>query len=97
MAKHPHKTTRVSDHAVLRYLERGMKLNIEMVRQHIADLCSGPAAIGAVCVRSEGLRFEIVNAGDAGYTITTVTPDRDTPGRTSQQRNQRFIERRTET
>ena len=50
---------RVSDHATLRYLERAMGLNIDIVREHIASICAGPAAFGANCVRAEGLRFEI--------------------------------------
>lgn len=81
---------RVTEHAVLRYLERAMGFNIDAVRQHIAETCSGPAGIGAVCVRSEGLRFEIVN-----NTVTTITPDRVAPSMTGRERNQRFIERNT--
>lgn len=84
---------RISDHAVLRYMERVMELNVEMVRKHIADLCTGPAAIGAVCVRAEGYRFEIAN-GIEHSTVTTVRPDRVTPGHVTKQRNQRAIERR---
>jgi len=79
---------RVSDHAVLRYLERAMGLNIELVREHILSLCAAPAAFGAVSVRTEGLRFEIANG-----TITTVTPDHQTPTRTTQARAQRKIAR----
>ena len=79
---------RVTEHAVVRYLERAMGFNIEAVRQHIADTCSGAAAAGAVCVRAEGLRFEIAN-----NTVTTITPDRVAPSLTGRERNQRLIER----
>ncbi len=82
---------RVSDHAVLRYLERVVGLNIDMVRKHIADTCAGPAAIGAVCVRSEGFRFEIAN-GIENSTVTTVRPDTG-PSATNRGRNQRAYER----
>lgn len=85
---------RVTDHAVLRYMERVMELNVDMVRKHIADLCAGPAAIGAVCVRAEGFRFEIAN-GAGNSTVTTVRPDRQAPGATTKERNQRAIERKT--
>jgi hypothetical protein len=61
---------RVTDHAVLRYLERAMGLKIETVREHILQLCVAPAAFGAVCVRSEGLRFVITDG-----VVVTVTPD----------------------
>lgn len=70
----------VSDHALIRYLERGMGLNIEIVRQHILSICGDAAAFGAVCVRAEGLRFEI-----DGNRICTVTPDHVTPNRTGQE------------
>lgn len=81
---------RVSDHAVLRYMERSMGLNVDLVRQHIADICSGAAAVGAVCVRSEGLRFEI-----GKNVVITVRPDGQSPSRTDRDRNQRAIERRS--
>lgn len=77
---------RCSDHAVLRYLERAMGLNIEMVRAHILGICAGPASFGAVCVRSEGLRFEI-----ASGAVVTVVPDRQHPSNISRDKNQRKI------
>lgn len=87
MTKEP---LRVTDHAVLRYMERAMGLNVELVRSHILSICAGSAAIGAVCLRSEGVRFEIVN-----NTITTVAPDNGIDlSKTTRARNQRFIERR---
>lgn len=78
----------MTDHAVIRYMERAMGLNVEIVRQHIASICGPAAAVGAVCVRSEGVRFEIIN-----NAVTTVAPDRVSPSRTTQARNQRSIER----
>ena len=81
---------RVTDHAVLRYMERVMGLNVEMVRRHISDVCTAPASVGAVCVRAEGYRFEI-----AHNAVVTVAPDRITPNKTVQERNQRIIERNT--
>lgn len=81
---------RISDHAVLRYMERAMGLNVEIVRQHIVSICAGPAAIGAVCVRTEGLKFQIVN-----NAVTTIVPDTGSHvvSNTSRARNQRTIER----
>lgn len=78
---------RISDHCVLRYLERAMGLNVELVRAHILSICAAPVSFGAVCVRSDGLRFEI-----ASNTVVTVTPDHQMPGATSQERSQRKIE-----
>lgn len=70
----------VTDHALVRYLERAMGLNVELVREHILTICGDAAAFGAVCVRAEGLRFEI-----DGNRICTVTPDHVTPNRTGQE------------
>lgn len=79
---------RVSDHAILRYLERAMGLNIQVVREHIIEVCDAAAAIGAVCVRTEGLRFEIAN-----NAVTTVVPDGAIPDRTSLKRSQERLRR----
>lgn len=79
---------RVSDHAVLRYLERAMGLNIEIVREHILQLCIAPASYGAVCVRAEGLRFEI-----ASGAVTTIVPDHQLPRNTCRERSQNKIAR----
>jgi len=70
----------VTEHAICRYLERAYGFNIEAIREHIAGICSAPAALGAVCVRAEGVRFEIVD-----NRVVTVTPDGAIPSRTGQQ------------
>jgi hypothetical protein len=62
----------VSDHAVLRYLERAQGFNIEAVRSHIAKLCAPAASAGASTLRAEGLRFTI----SLGRKVVTVAPDR---------------------
>lgn len=79
---------RVSEHAICQYLSRVMGLDIEMVRAHILGICAGPAAFGAVCVRSEGFRFEIANGA-----VTTVTPDHQLPSQTSRDRAQHKLAR----
>lgn len=86
--KHDREPVRVTEHAIVRYLERAMGFNIEAVREHIAGICGAAAAAGAVCVRSEGLRFEITN-----NTVTTIVPDRQNPSLTGRERSQRAIER----
>lgn len=75
---------RVTDHAVLRYLERAMGLNVEIVREHILQVCADAAAFGAVCVRAEGFRFEIVE-----NRIVTVAPDGVAPSKISRARASR--------
>lgn len=69
----------VTDHAVCRYLQRHYGFDMELIRKHIHGICADAAAFGAVCVRAEGLRFEI-----ADNRVVTVTPDSLTPNRTGQ-------------
>lgn len=63
---------RVTDHAVLRYMERVQGLDVEAVRRHIAGLCGPATAAGASTVYQEGVRFEISRTG----AVVTVTPAR---------------------
>ena len=38
---------RVTDHALLRYLERAVGVNVELIREHIALICAPTANAGA--------------------------------------------------
>jgi hypothetical protein len=62
---------RVTDHAVLRYLERAKGFDLEAVRSHIETLCAQPMAVGAICVKAEGVKFEI---DPHTRTVVTCTP-----------------------
>jgi hypothetical protein len=59
VSKTAQQPIRVSDHAVIRYLERAQGFDIEAVRAHIAGLCGPAARAGAKTVIAEGLRFEL--------------------------------------
>lgn len=72
---------RVTDHAVVRYLERARGFDIEGVRRHIAETCAA-GVVGATCVRSEGVRFGITH-NDTGPVVTTVTPNGPLPNKTA--------------
>ena len=61
----------VTDHAVLRYLERGHGLDISFFRRHISELCANGARFGASAVVVEDVKFVLVN----GRVVTTVAPD----------------------
>lgn len=78
----------VTDHAILRYLERVKGLDVEGIRQHIFALCAGPAALQATCVRAEGHRFEIHN-----NKVVTVTSGHSTPSATGRAISQGRIKR----
>lgn len=57
----------VTDHAVLRYLERVKGVDIEAVRDHIAGLCKGVQIARAV--RAENMEFVIKDC-----TVVSVIP-----------------------
>lgn len=59
----------VTDHAVLRYLERACGVDIEAVRAEIARAVRRGVATGACGVRRDGLNFRL-----AGATVVTVAP-----------------------
>lgn len=64
---------RVTDHAVLRFLERARGFDIEAVRQHIAETCAEAAAAGAASLTVGAVRFEITTSTN---TVVTCTPAR---------------------
>lgn len=58
----------VTDHAVLRYLERAQGVNIEAVRAHIARTCQRGAENGARFVQAGNVRFVL----DGSDVLTTL-------------------------
>lgn len=62
----------VSDHAVLRYLERVVGLDIARLRAEMADACRNSA--GAPCVRVEGVRYIV-----RGSSVVTVLDGKAVP------------------
>lgn len=72
---------RVTDHAVLRYLERAKGFDIESVRSHIATLCAGAVNSGASTMHAEGVKFEFTNR-----SVVTVSPGGGYSSRTHRRR-----------
>lgn len=58
----------VSDHAVLRYLERAHGLDVQFFRDHIADLTARGVEHGAIAVGIEGVKFIL----DGAVVVTTL-------------------------
>lgn len=77
---------RVSDHAVLRYLERVGGFDIEALRCDIRDRVWKAADSGASCVVIDGFRFCIRMDREGGRVITTVIAG-DLPSDDHQQAN----------
>lgn len=59
----------VTDHAVLREIERVHGIDVEKIRKHIAKRVAGAVAQGACGVLSDGVRYII-----RGGSVVTVLP-----------------------
>lgn len=64
----------VSDHAVLRWLEREHGIDVEAVRQHLADQSTDAAALGAVALQIGKVRLVLVDAGICATGVSVVIP-----------------------
>lgn len=69
----------VSDHAVLRYMERVQGMNVEGVRTHIGMVCRSAVNAGAASLKTEGVEFQFANRA-----VVTVTPKSRAPTATRQ-------------
>ena len=70
---------RITDHAILRYMERALKLDLSRIRQEIESKVKLAAAAGAKRVTVDGLTF-CLSAG--GTCVTTVLDaDMTRPGK----------------
>jgi hypothetical protein len=56
----------ITDHALLRYLERGMGIDVEAIRAGLGALCGRGAKAGARYVTHGGVRFVL-----HGYQVVT--------------------------
>lgn len=70
------KAPRVTDHAVLQYLERVKGMNVEQVRRHIERICQNGGG-GARSVLAEGHTFVI--RAEAVVTVYKETRGRHVP------------------
>jgi hypothetical protein len=73
----------VTDHALLRYLERARGINIELIREHLSLICAPAAAVGAAYLRRDGVRYVF----KGGHVVTVLTDTGSViPNATHQQR-----------
>lgn len=75
----PRQALIVTDHAVVRYCERVLGMDMEGVRRVIHDTCAPADAIGASRVLKDGFRFEMQQG-----RVVTITTDNGFPSLTSQ-------------
>lgn len=73
IARQPKHIT-VSDHAVLRWLERVEGVDVKAIRRRIARATRKGAELGASAVTLDGVRFAIHQAGDQAGVWTVYSP-----------------------
>lgn len=73
MKKRPPNPVRVSDHAVLRYLERVGGFDIEGLRASISRRVTPAVSLGATGVVIDGFSYR-VGIDDWGLVVCTVIP-----------------------
>ncbi len=61
----------VTDHAVLRYLERVLDVDVQMVRQHIYRETEAALHVGAKGLRRDGVRYVL----EGGAVVTVMVSD----------------------
>lgn len=66
----------VSDHAVLRYMQRAMGIDVEAVRRRIGMDCFAAASAGARSLKSDGIKYVI----RGGAVVTVMRTDADFDG-----------------
>ncbi|MBO9421730.1 hypothetical protein J7481_19640 [Labrenzia sp. R4_2] len=64
------RPTSVSDHAVLRYLERVLEIDTEAVRKHIHSETETAIAVGAATLKRNGVRYVIVDGAVVTVTLS---------------------------
>lgn len=65
---------RVSDHAIVRYLERVQGLDLSDLRREIEEIAAPAARCGATCVVRDGFRYVLTDG-----VVVTVAPKKSDP------------------
>ncbi len=62
------RTVRITDHAILRYLERAHGLDVDAVRRHMVGLAATAGELGAIAVTVENVKLRL----EAGVCVTVM-------------------------
>ena len=65
----------VSDHAVVRYMERVKKADFWPVREEILNICEEAALTGAASVTIDGFTYKFSKEGAVVIVVTVQKPD----------------------
>ena len=71
MKRFPARVT-ITDHVVLRYLERAFDLDVAAVRRHLERAAQEPAELGAVAVQIEKVKLLLCRNGGGEVSLVTV-------------------------
>lgn len=66
------KKVEVTDHALLRYLERKYSIDVEALRREIAKEVECAVIMGATYFHEGSTKFCFAKRPDGGYAVTTV-------------------------
>ncbi|MEY9717878.1 phage baseplate assembly protein gpV [Sinorhizobium fredii] len=64
------QTVRITDHAILKYLERAHGLDVDAVRRHMSGLAATAVELGAIAVTIESVKLRL----RAGVCVTVLKP-----------------------
>ena len=79
MGKTNRSRIRVSDHAIIRYLERHYGVDVEKIREEIVEICKGPVAAGAKNFLAQGVAFAFEpHTLDPSIVVVATVLDPDT-------------------
>jgi hypothetical protein len=70
------KKVKVTDHAVLRYVERKLGIDVEKIRSEMVDAASPAHRAGAVACSAGGMSYILKN----GFVVTVVPGRRTNKG-----------------
>lgn len=65
-------TVRVSDHALVRWLERVGGIDMDYFRDHIASVVQDAAEAGATKITIDGFIYAVTHNGTKDHVLTTV-------------------------
>ncbi len=71
----------VTDHAVLRYLEQKFGIDVPAVRRHLGGMAMSAAELGAVAVKTDGVRLHLEDAAQTNGRTTVEVVNCDRPQR----------------
>lgn len=80
----------VTDHALVRYLERRYGMDFSAWRKEITDLCETAAHTGAESFSVDNVKFMFARNGGSDISVTTVLERTMGGSRTKGQKNQQW-------